>query len=53
VVSPLLDDVYYCPTAGENESAKHGGFDVCCDRPERHEPARRDLAPFPQDGVEW
>jgi hypothetical protein len=27
---------YYCPTSGEMESDCHGGFDVCCDRPDLH-----------------
>lgn len=31
-----LTDVYWCPTAGEYESASHGGFTVCCDRPDLH-----------------
>lgn len=31
--------IYYCPTAGEIESDCHGGFDVCCDKPELHRPA--------------
>lgn len=30
--------VYYCPTSGETESDCHGGFDVCCDRPDLHQP---------------
>lgn len=30
--------VYFCPTAGETESDCHGGFDVCCDRPDLHQP---------------
>ncbi|WP_329215144.1 hypothetical protein OG352_06135 [Streptomyces sp. NBC_01485] len=30
---------YYCPTSGQTESDCHGGFDVCCDRPELHAPA--------------
>lgn len=29
--------VYYCPTCGETESDCHGGFDVCCDRPDLHQ----------------
>lgn len=29
---------YFCPTSGEVESACHGGFDVCCDRPDLHGP---------------
>jgi hypothetical protein len=32
--------LYYCPTAGETESDCHGGFDVCCDRPDLHQPVR-------------
>ncbi|MES9522424.1 hypothetical protein [Streptomyces capoamus] len=28
--------VYYCPTVGEVESDCHGGFDVCCSRPDLH-----------------
>ncbi|MGZ0231157.1 hypothetical protein [Streptomyces sp. CPS1] len=30
--------LYYCPTAGEVESDCHGGFDVCCGRPDLHQP---------------
>lgn len=30
---------YFCPTSGETESGCHGGFGVCCDRPELHAPA--------------
>ncbi|WP_037805184.1 hypothetical protein, partial [Streptomyces sp. NRRL F-5135] len=29
--------LYYCPTAGEVESDCHGGFDVCCGRPDLHQ----------------
>ncbi|MFD5491564.1 hypothetical protein ACFWH4_01150 [Streptomyces sp. NPDC127091] len=29
--------VYYCPTGGETESDCHGGFDVCCARPDLHQ----------------
>jgi multidrug efflux pump subunit AcrA (membrane-fusion protein) len=29
---------YYCPTAGKVESSCHGGFDVCCNAPELHQP---------------
>ncbi|MEU3613449.1 hypothetical protein ABZ725_14195 [Streptomyces sp. NPDC006872] len=28
---------YFCPTSGKTESACHGGFDVCCDRPDLHQ----------------
>lgn len=27
---------YFCPTSGEAESPCHGGFDVCCGRPDLH-----------------
>lgn len=30
--------VYFCPASGEIESDCHGGFDVCCDRPDLHRP---------------
>jgi hypothetical protein len=30
---------YFCPASGQTESDCHGGFDVCCDRPELHRPA--------------
>jgi hypothetical protein len=33
--------IYYCPTGGEAESDCHGGFDVCCDRPDLHQPLPR------------
>jgi hypothetical protein len=29
-------DAFYCPTAGETECPRHGGFDVCCAHPARH-----------------
>jgi hypothetical protein len=35
---PCCPDVYFCPTAGELECPRHGGFDVCCDQPGKHEP---------------
>lgn len=28
---------YFCPTSGTMESTCHGGFDVCCDRPDLHQ----------------
>jgi hypothetical protein len=31
-------DAYYCPTTGETECPRHGGFTVCCDAPARHVP---------------
>ncbi|MFB6955490.1 hypothetical protein ACFCYB_00280 [Streptomyces sp. NPDC056309] len=30
--------LYYCPAGGEVESDCHGGFDVCCARPDLHQP---------------
>ncbi|WP_141662951.1 hypothetical protein [Streptomyces sp. Wb2n-11] len=33
--------LYYCPTVGEVESDCHGGFDVCCGKPELHVPIDR------------
>jgi hypothetical protein len=30
---------YYCPTSRDTESDCHGGFTVCCDRPDLHRPA--------------
>lgn len=30
---------YWCPTSNSVESACHGGFSVCCEHPELHEPA--------------
>lgn len=29
-------ETYYCPTSGDIEHSTHGGFDVCCDAPEKH-----------------
>ena len=34
----MTDDLYFCPTAREVESATGGGFDVCCSRPDLHVP---------------
>lgn len=39
------DGVYFCPTSGDVESPRDGGFDVCCDRPDLHRPA---TAPYPR-----
>src|SRR4030095_12667401 len=33
-----MDDLYFCPTANEIESASQGGFDVCCDAAFAHLP---------------
>jgi hypothetical protein len=30
--------IYYCPNSGEWERKPGGGFDTCCDTPERHVP---------------
>lgn len=53
---------YYCPTAGDTESDCHGGFDICCARPDLHQQLlpcswaflRRDHGPHswePQPGM--
>lgn len=34
-------DLWHCPTSGSVECGRHGGFDVCCDRPDLHQPIRR------------
>lgn len=36
-------DAYWCPRAGEVECPRHGGFDVCCRRPDAHIAQPRDL----------
>ncbi|WP_318205355.1 hypothetical protein [Streptomyces sp. SCL15-4] len=41
---------YYCPTSARVESDCHGGFDVCCDRPELHLPQREAQQDPAQDG---
>lgn len=33
--------VYWCPTSGDWECAEHGGFDICCNWPDRHRPRLR------------
>lgn len=33
-----MNDLYFCPTSGEVESATDGGFDTCCAHPELHLP---------------
>ncbi|MEU7978336.1 hypothetical protein AB0B63_07360 [Micromonospora sp. NPDC049081] len=30
--------MWFCPTSGETECGVHGGFDVCCHRPDLHRP---------------
>lgn len=30
--------LYFCPTSGHVECPTHGGFDVCCNRPDLHQP---------------
>ncbi|WP_109000813.1 hypothetical protein [Streptomyces rishiriensis] len=39
--------MYFCPTSGKTESTCHGGFDVCCDRPELHKPAETPASTAP------
>ncbi|MFH8581699.1 hypothetical protein [Streptomyces zaomyceticus] len=46
--------VYYCPASGSTESDCHGGFDVCCSRPDLHRvlnPQRRYLVPVARLGL--
>lgn len=31
-------EMWFCPTSGETECGVHGGFDVCCNRPDLHRP---------------
>ncbi|MER7331786.1 MULTISPECIES: hypothetical protein [unclassified Micromonospora] len=31
-------DRWFCPTSGEVECGVHGGFDVCCNRIDLHQP---------------
>lgn len=31
-------DTYFCPTTGDTECPRHGGFDVCCNRTGKHVP---------------
>jgi hypothetical protein len=34
---PAVDgDLYFCPSSGDVESPRHGGFDTCCGRPDLH-----------------
>lgn len=33
--------LYYCPTVGDVECPVHGGFDVCCNRLDLHQPITR------------
>lgn len=35
-LSDHSSDLYYCPTVQEVESRLGGGFDVCCEHPEKH-----------------
>ncbi|MFI7073486.1 hypothetical protein [Micromonospora sediminicola] len=32
-------ETWFCPTSGDVECGVHGGFDVCCDRYDLHQPA--------------
>lgn len=36
-------DLYFCPASDDVECPRHGGFDICCDRPERHVPVPRNI----------
>lgn len=44
--------LYWCPTSGQTESDCHGGFDVCCDRPDLHRPIAPVQQPAAADGEE-
>lgn len=33
-VLACCDQMYVCPTSGEEECTVHGGFDRCCDNPD-------------------
>jgi hypothetical protein len=35
--------IYYCPNSGEWERDPGGGFDTCCDAPDRHVPLPYDI----------
>lgn len=37
------DQEYFCPTSNERECPLHSGFDVCCNRPDLHEPLTKEL----------
>lgn len=37
---PCCDKVYWCPMVGAVECPDHGGFDVCCTRPDLHDPLK-------------
>ena len=36
-------DTYLCPSSGDVECPRHGGFHICCDYPQTHIPTDRDL----------
>ena len=46
---PCCPDVYFCPTSGDPECPRHGGFTVCCAHPELHRPpTAEELADLPR-----
>lgn len=45
------EDLYYCPRAKEIKCPRHSGFDVCCDRVDRHVPVRERRAAGPASHV--
>lgn len=45
-------DAYFCPTAGETECPRHGGFDVCCDKTAAHVPIDRQTWNLAQERLE-
>lgn len=46
-------EVYYCPTVRSHECATHGGFDVCCEHPELHDPLPADIGTVRWWGQDW
>lgn len=45
-------DAYWCPTAGETECPRHGGFTTCCAYTDRHQPMDIEAWHHAQEEVE-
>lgn len=45
-------DMFWCPRVGRMECPTHGGFKVCCDRPDRHT-ALVDFEPQAKAILKW
>lgn len=43
--------VYFCPASNRIESDCHGGFDTCCDQPNRHRPVSTVLRSHIADAI--